>query len=206
MRLHREVFDRHVKHFKPGAVIFQEGDRGEELYIIIEGEVEIRKSTYTSSSKTLISLGQGDIFGEMAIIEKKARSATAVATKPTRLLIMNEVLFEKVIERNSDFAKKMIRILSERLRRANTILQNVIVTTRENQVIGGIIQYAHDYGTPTFNGYRINIDKFVNWACDRLGIRSEDILETIQDLLRRGIISSSALGDREIIIKQRRQF
>jgi CRP/FNR family cyclic AMP-dependent transcriptional regulator len=205
MRLHREIFDRHVKHFKPGAVIFQEGDRGEELYIIIEGEVEIRKSTYTSSSKTLISLGKGDIFGEMAIIEKKARSATAVATKPARLLIMNEVLFEKVIGHNSDFAKKMIRILSERLRRANTILQNVIVTTRENQVISGIIQYSHDYGTPTFNGYRINTDKFVNWACDRLGIRSEDILATIHDLLRRGIISNSALGEREIIIKQRRR-
>ncbi|MBN1696279.1 MAG: Crp/Fnr family transcriptional regulator [Spirochaetales bacterium] len=205
MRLNRDVFDRHVKQFKTGTVIFQEGDRGEELYIIIEGEVEIRKSTYTSSSKTLISLGRGDMFGEMAIIEKKARSATAVATKPTKLLIMNENLFEKVIEKNSDFAKKMIRILSERLRRANTILQKMIVTTRDNQIIGGLIQFAHDYGTPTFNGFRINIDKFVNWACDRLGIRSDDILQTIQDLLRRGIVTNSALGDREIILKEKKR-
>ncbi|MBN2536312.1 MAG: cyclic nucleotide-binding domain-containing protein [Spirochaetales bacterium] len=206
MRLLKDVYDKHVKLYAPGAVIFQEGDRGEELYIIIEGEVEIRKSTYTSTSKTLICLCAGDIFGEMSIIEKKARSATAVATKPTKLLVMNNALFERMIEKNPDFAKKMIKILSGRVRRANSILQNVMVTNKENQIISGMIQYAHDYGTPTYNGFRINVDKFVNWACDHLGILSEDLHGTIQDLLRKGIITYSALGKSEIVIKQRRKI
>lgn len=205
MRLHKDVYNKHVRLYAPNAVIFQEGDRGEELFIIIEGEVEIRKSTYTSSSKTLICLNEGDIFGEMAIIEKKARSATAIATKPTKLLIMNDALFERMIEKNPDFAKKMIRILAGRVRRANSILQNVMVTNKENQIIIGLIQYAHDNGTPTFNGFRINVDKFVNWACDHLGILSDDLFSTIQDLLRKGIISYSALGKSEVVIKQRRR-
>ena len=205
MRLMRDEYEKYVKLYAPGAVIFQEGDRGEELYIIIEGEVEIRKSTYSSSSKTLICLNKGDIFGEMSIIEKKARSATAVAIKPSKLLVMNDALFERMIEKNSDFAKKMIRILSGRVRRANSILQNVMVTNKENQIVSGIIQYAHDYGAPTYNGFRINVDKFVNWACDHLGILSEDLFATIQDLLRKGIISYSAIGKSEVVIKQRRK-
>jgi CRP/FNR family transcriptional regulator, cyclic AMP receptor protein len=167
--------------------------------------VEIRKSTYTSSSKTLISLCTGDIFGEMAIIEKKARSATAVAIEPTKLLVMNDVLFERMIEKNPDFAKKMIKILSGRVRRANSILQQVMVTNKENQIISGMIQYAHDYGAPTYNGFRINVDKFVSWSCDHLGLLPEDLLDTIQNLLRKGIISYSALGKSEIVIKQRRK-
>ncbi|MBN2442228.1 MAG: Crp/Fnr family transcriptional regulator [Spirochaetales bacterium] len=205
MRLGKDIYEKHVKYYAPGAVIFQEGDQGDKLYIIIEGEVEIRKSTYSSSAKTLISLNAGDIFGEMAIIEKKARSASAIAIKPTKLLIMNDALFERMIEKNSDFAKKMIRILSGRVRRANSILQNVMVTNVENQIVSGIIQYAHDFGIPTFNGYRVNVDKFVNWACDHLGILSEDLLATIQDLLRKGIISYSALGKSDVVIKQRRK-
>jgi len=205
MRVLKDVYEKHVRLYAPGAVIFQEGDRGEELYIIIEGEVEIRKSTYSSSSKTLISLHAGDIFGEMSIIENKARSASAVAIKPTKLLVMNDVLFERMIEKNPDFAKKMIRILSGRIRRANGILQNIIVTNKENQIVSGIIQYAHDYGTQTYNGFRINVDKFVNWACDHLGLLSEDLLDTIQDLLRKGIITYSALGKSEVVVKQRRK-
>jgi CRP-like cAMP-binding protein len=202
MRLHRNEYEKHVKLYAPGAVIFQEGDRGEELYIIIEGEVEIRKSTYLSSSKILMSLHTGDIFGEMAIIEKKARSASAIAVKPTKLLIMNDALFERMVEKNSDFAKKMIRILSGRIRRANSILQNVMVTNKENQIIGGLMQYAHDYGISTFNGHRINVDKFVEWACDHLGLLSDDLYNTIQDLLKKGIITYSALGKSDVIIKQ----
>jgi CRP/FNR family cyclic AMP-dependent transcriptional regulator len=205
MRLHKNVYEKHVKLYAPGAVIFEEGDRGEELYIIIEGEVEIRKSTYSSSSKTLISLHTGDIFGEMAIIEKKARSATAIAVKPSKLLVMNDALFERMVEKNSDFAKKMIRILSGRVRRANSILQSVMVTNKENQIISGLMQYAHDYGVSTFNGNRVNVDKFVDWACDHLGLLSEDLFDTIQDLLRKGIITYSALGKSEVLIKQRRK-
>ena len=203
MRVQKNVFEKYVKFYGPGTFVFQEGDRGEELYIIIEGEIEIRKSTFSSSSKTLITLQKGDIFGEMAIIEKKARSASAIVTKPTKLLVMNESLFEKMIEKNSDFAKKMIKILSGRLRRANSILQNVIVTKKESQVISGIIQYSHDYGTPTFNGFRINVDKFVEWATDHLGILADDLLTVVRDLLKKGIITYSALGKSEVIVKHR---
>jgi CRP/FNR family cyclic AMP-dependent transcriptional regulator len=202
MKINKNDFEHHIKFFEPGKIIFQEGDRGEELYIIIEGEIEIRKTTYSKSTKTLITLHKGDIFGEMSLIDKKARSATAVATQPTKLLIMNETLFEVVIEKNPDFAKKMIKILSERIRRSNSILQNLIVTNKESQVLSGVFQYAHDYGIPTFNGFRFNLDKFSEWAQEHLGILDKDLSSVVKDLFKRGTISHSALGKNEVIIKQ----
>jgi CRP-like cAMP-binding protein len=76
MRVTKEVYAKHVRGFSEGSVIFKEGDKGNEMFVIIQGDVEISKVTSASSSKTLIVLAKGDIFGEMAVIEKKRRSAT----------------------------------------------------------------------------------------------------------------------------------
>ncbi len=128
MRVNKGMYEKHVKAFDAGNLIFKELDPGHEMYIIIEGKVEIRKTTSPTSSKTLIVLGQGDIFGEMAIIDKKRRSATAMSIADTKLLVLNDHLFEATLERNPDFARKMILIISERLRRANAAIQQSLVT------------------------------------------------------------------------------
>ena len=49
MRVNKEVFAKHVKLFSPGKTIFEEGDKGNEMYVIIQGEVEIRKNTSSST-------------------------------------------------------------------------------------------------------------------------------------------------------------
>ena len=73
------------------------------MYVILEGEIEILKSTSGSSNKTLVNLKKGDFFGEMALIEDKARSASAVCKKDASLLVMNNQILDSVIETNPDF-------------------------------------------------------------------------------------------------------
>ena len=118
MKIEKSTFERQVRLFDQGAVIFRENEQGSEMFIIIQGVVEIRKSTGPSSSKILTTLQKGDMFGEMAIIEKQPRSATAVAVQPTRVLVLNERLYDSMLGSNPDFARKMNRVLSERIRRA----------------------------------------------------------------------------------------
>ncbi len=203
MRINREVFEKHVKLFGPGKVIFEEGDSGEEMYVVIQGEVEIRKKTSADTSKTLAVLHTGDIFGEMALIEGKKRSATAIATQPTKLLALNDTLFENMIETNPDFAKKMIRILSERIRKANSIIENIMSTNRSNQLLDGLYQYTKENGVSTFKGYRVNIEGFAEWASKHLGIEKKEILNTMQVFLKRGIVKYSAVGKEEILVEPR---
>jgi CRP-like cAMP-binding protein len=168
--------------------------------------VEIRKRTSAKTFKTLITFREGDIFGEMALIEKKPRSATAIALKPCRMLVMNEALLDTMIENNPDFAKKMIRILSERIRKANLIIQNIASTNRQNQIFSGLQQYAHENGTSTFKGHRVKLSEFLEWARNRLGIGEKEISQTIADLLRRKVVATSALGKEEIIVNLNRQL
>jgi len=201
MRLNKGQFNKHVRSYGPGEIIFREMDTGNEMYVVIEGKVEISKSTSPTSSKTLIVLGKGDIFGEMAIVDKKKRSATATAVAPTRLLAIDEHLFDATLDKNPDFSRKMIRILSERLRRANTAIQNSLVANREHHVLGGLIQYTEEFGTSTFKGKRIDLEQFVRWASHHIGIGSKDIKPVLNDFLKRGILQPSAKSGADVLFK-----
>ena len=201
MKVSRTIYDKHVRTYPAGEVIFRENAPGKEMFIIIDGKVEITKSTTGGSSKTLIELARGDIFGEMAVVEKKTRSATARATLQTSLLVMDEALFEKTLEGNSDFARKMIRVLSERLRRANHLLQNVLASNRHNQVMEALVEYAGQFGETTFKGIRINIDSFVEWASSHIGIDEKGIRLVVDGMVERKLLERSALGASEAILR-----
>ena len=200
MKITRNIFQQYVKTFEPGQVIFKEGEPGEVMFVIIEGEVEIRKRTAGTASRTLTTFHAGDIFGEMALIEKKPRSATALATKASRMLVMNEALLDKLLEGNPDFAKKMIRILSERIRKANLIIQNIASTNRQNQVFSGLQDFARSKGMSTFKGHRVNIQEFLEWGRSSLGISEKEVTQILQEFLRRRVVTHSALGKGEILV------
>jgi CRP/FNR family transcriptional regulator, cyclic AMP receptor protein len=203
MKIEKSTFEKSVRLFDHGAVIFKENDEGSEMFIIISGIVEIRKSTGASSSKILTTLQKGDMFGEMAIIEKQPRSATAVAVQPTRVLVLNEKLYDSMIASNPDFARKMNKVLSERIRRADAIIQNILSTNRQNQLYSGLVQYARESGVSTFKGSRVSISEFNAWAVAHLGIMEKDVQAIVAQLLKRGVINYSARGKDEILIEPR---
>ncbi len=201
MKIEKSTFEKSVRFYDQGAVIFKENDDGDEMFIIIQGVVEIRKSTGPSSSKILTTLQKGDMFGEMAIIEKQPRSASAVAIQPTRVLVLNDKLYDSMVGTNPDFARKMNRVLSERIRRADAIIQNIMTTNRQNQLWTGLIQYAREKGVATFKGSRVGIADFTVWAVQHLGMSDKDVQAILAQFLKREIIAFSARGKDEIIVE-----
>ncbi len=206
MKITKNVYQKYVKTFESGEVLFKEGEPGDVMFIIIQGEVEIRKRTSAKTARTLITFQEGDIFGEMSLIEKKPRSATAIALTPCRTLVVNEALLDNMIENNPDFAKKMIRILSERIRKANLIIQNISSTNRKNQIFNGLKTFAQEKGISTFKGPRVKLSEFTDWARNRLGIGEKELKQTIADLLKHRIVTASAVGEEEIIVNLNRQL
>jgi CRP/FNR family transcriptional regulator, cyclic AMP receptor protein len=201
MKINKATYNKHVKLFENGTTIFNEGDEGQEMYVIIDGSVEIQKSTSASSSKTLITLSNGDIFGEMALIENKKRSASAIAAKKTKLLVLNDHLFETMLGENPDFARKMIKMLSERLRRTNYHLQHILGTNKQKQIYNGLMQYIEKYGVDTYKGKRINLAAFIKWTSQHLGLSINDIKYSMNDFfIKKGLLKPSALGNGEYIV------
>jgi len=204
MKIEKAIYERYVRGYTPGETIFDEGKSGDLMYVIVEGEVEIRKRTSRTATKTLAVFHAGDIFGEMALIEKKPRSATAIATRQSKLLAMNDKLLEAMIDGNPDFARKLIRMLAERLRKSNAIIQTITANNRQEQVLSGLHRFAREQGQTTFKGPRINLEDFVSWAQTHLGIKGQEVRIALEHLGRRGVVQPSALGSTEILIPDRR--
>lgn len=200
MRIPKETYAQYVRTYGSGELVFREGEEGAEMYLIVDGQVEIRKETSGSAAKTLVNLHKGDLFGEMALIDNKLRSASAVTASDTKLLALNVQLFDSMIEHNPDFSRKMIRILAERVRSTNQIIQNVLSSNHENQIMRGIVEFAAEYGTSTFKGKRLNVDDFIGWASEHLGISRSDIRKAMQKLQARGVLNASAKGEGEVIL------
>jgi CRP-like cAMP-binding protein len=196
-----KTFDRYQRLFDADSMIFREGDEGAEMYIITQGRVEIRKATGPSAAKTLTTFQAGDIFGEMALIDRKPRSATAVAVEPTKVLVLNEALFDRMLVSNPDFARRMIGILSDRIRRANQVIKNLMATSRQNQVWAGLVDYAKIHGVSGFKGYRLKTAGFVQWAVEHLGMSAKDIEAILEVFLHRHIVNYSARGTEEILVE-----
>ena len=100
-----------MRSFKAGDVIFQQGDAAEELYVVQSGTVEIRLG-----NRVLDTLSELLIFGEMALIDRSPRSATAVAATDVSLVPVGEKQFLFLASRTPHFALNVMRVLAQRLR------------------------------------------------------------------------------------------
>lgn len=107
-----------VEDYAAGAVIVRQGEIGDALYVIESGSVEIRRQVRVDEH-VLAVLRAGDYFGEMAILNQRGRSATAVARRDTRLRVIAADDFLAFMRSQDAFLGGMVRALSERLDRAN---------------------------------------------------------------------------------------
>lgn len=105
-----------VVHVDAGRVVFEQGDQGDAFYLVVKGAVTISRG-----EAKLATLGPREGFGEMSILDKETRSATATAAEDTTLLSLDRDSFDRIIEQNPVVARGVYRVLTERLR--NTLAQ-----------------------------------------------------------------------------------
>jgi CRP/FNR family transcriptional regulator, cyclic AMP receptor protein len=103
-----------VNAYAAGEVIFTEGQPRDVMYVILEGEVDIQKH-----GQSLYKAGPGEILGEMALIDSKGRSASAVALSHCRLASLNERQFLFMVQETPGFALHVMQVLVERIRLLN---------------------------------------------------------------------------------------
>ncbi len=125
MSADKNPFAKYLTHFNRGHVLFREGDEGEDMYIIQSGRVAIKKRVKDGET-TLATLEKGDFFGEMAILERLPRSATAEVVEEGDLIVISGEIFGDMIKANPEIAVRMLRKYSIRLRETNLRLEQVL--------------------------------------------------------------------------------
>lgn len=137
------LLDRFARDYEPGTVLFREGDPGDFMYVIQAGEVEIRRSI-SDVERVLAVLPAGEFFGEMALINSRPRSATAVVRRPSRLLVIEPRTFEAMIRGKTEIAVRMIRTLAGRLERANQQIEILLLPSANHRVVQTLRRLAEE--------------------------------------------------------------
>jgi len=97
-----------------GEVIFQQFDMGAEMFVVLEGQVELQFAPNASET-----LGPGEPFGEMALIDQAPRTATAIARTACKLAVIPEKRFLFLVQTTPYFALQLMKVMADRLRRMN---------------------------------------------------------------------------------------
>ena len=128
-----EAVARHtqVLRARRGTVIFSEAASGNWMALLVDGAVDVLKLDASQRNRLLATLGPGQLLGEMAFVDGQTRSATAVATKETTLLVLTRAALDRLVEENPTLVIKLLpavmRQLVLRLRRTNVQLVDRLV-------------------------------------------------------------------------------
>ena len=116
--------------FASGEYIFREGEAGNRLFLIVEGEVRISRDVPGSGEEALAILKPGAMFGEMAVFDRSERSTDAISNGGTKVITIARSDFELLLDFNRELAYKvlwaMVRMLSGRLRSTNDSLRTFL--------------------------------------------------------------------------------
>lgn len=115
------AIEKCINEYETSEVIFEEGSVGHELFVVLDGKVDIVKQSGAGRTR-IITLGKGEFFGEMAVIDGSARSASAIAATPnTRVMRINHARFVYLVSQQPAFALMIMDALSKRLRASNAV-------------------------------------------------------------------------------------
>ena len=122
-----------------GTMVFREGDSARDMYVLINGEMEVLKRSHEGIDARVALLGPGDWFGEMSILDVQPRSATVRALAPSRLLLLTsadlDALYRYDLKSYAIIVLNLARELSRRLRVADGILADFIANVVDTYIV-----------------------------------------------------------------------
>lgn len=179
-----KLFEKYGVTVDSGKILFQEGEEGDRMYIIQDGSVRISKQI-GGKEHILAVLGKGDFFGEMAIVTKVKRSATATAVGTVRLLGFNREGFLGMIEKNAGIALNVIDKLCRRLQHTNNQIQHLVKRNTKG-LIALNLYYA--FAENDFEQARLEYHKLSREISLNLELPQEAVLEYIDGLIKQNIV------------------
>jgi CRP-like cAMP-binding protein len=135
------------REYAPGEVLFREGESGDVMFVIQSGSVKISKSV-GGYDKVLATLGPGEFFGEMAILNGKPRTATATVLEKTRCLLIEARTLEEMVAKSSEIALRLIKKLAKRLDSADSLVEILLHRDPKARVLLALTRHAEASGAP----------------------------------------------------------
>jgi CRP/FNR family transcriptional regulator, cyclic AMP receptor protein len=194
-----DSLDQFAQEFPAGTVLFREGERGNVMYVVQGGEIELRRHVGATGSPSSVAgervialLSAGQFFGEMAILKDRPRSATAVVRHDARLLVIGATMFEAMLRARPEIALRIIATLTERIESANQQVELLLLPTPNHRVVQCLRQFAdEELAGQRAPGIAILVRKRASDIADRTGLTLPEVHEVLGRLAKTHLVVPS---------------
>jgi len=156
--------------------------------VIASGRVKVCVSSSGGKELILATLGPGQFFGEMALLDDAPRSATVVAQLPSSTYRIRRQDFDQLLESHPSIARKLLRELSLRLRRANAQMESLVTLDVVGRLARFFIDLARQHGQLLGNGWVAVRRPTHQDIANSIGTSRETVTRLINDLEQRGLV------------------
>jgi CRP/FNR family transcriptional regulator, cyclic AMP receptor protein len=176
------------RSFPAGTRVFHEGDRSDACYIVREGSFRVTREHSDGRAITLATLGPGEVFGELAMLDGDLRSASAESLTEGELLALPAVDVKALLARHPEISVKLVAALVRRLRAANERISRQSFQTVPSRVAGVLSQLASE----STGGESGEVTIRMNQAdlAQLAGTSRESVSRFLADLERSGVVRS----------------
>jgi len=175
-----------------GEVLFREGQRGDRLYVIVNGKIKLGRSSTDGRENLMAILGPGEMFGELSLFDPGPRTATATAVADTELIGMgNESLHEYLKDRPA-VSLALLGALARRLRRTNDSVADLVFTDVPGRVAKALLDLAGRFGRPAEEGVLVAHDLTQEELAQLVGASRETVNKALADFASRGWLKLEA--------------
>lgn len=174
-------------------VLFEVGETGEEMYIIVEGLLKISVDDPASErQKTIAMLGEGEIVGEMASFGEQERSARATAIKETELLGLKKEDFIELFQQYPRIGLNLVNALSERLLATDKEIHSLTFQNVPGRLAACLLRLAEKFGTTLESGRKIDIELTHKRLAELVGTNRETVSRYMKKFKQAGGVVSES--------------
>ncbi len=186
-RLSQVIIDR---QYRKNQIIFGEGDPGEALFLLKTGKIKLTKTTPDGREQILAFRSAGEIFAEVVLFDGGAYPATAEIIEDARVGIIRNQDIERIILDNVDIAISLLKIMSKRLRHAQTSLKDIALKDVYGRLASTLLKLASEHGLKSEAGTKISLNLTHQDLANMIGTSRESVNRVISEWRKEGVLDA----------------
>ncbi|GAB3705356.1 Crp/Fnr family transcriptional regulator [Mariniluteicoccus flavus] len=171
-----------------GAILFHEGDSGDQLYVVVNGKIKLGRHGTTGRENLLAVLGPGQMFGELSAFDPGPRSTTATAVTKCELRVLEHSELDTWLAGRPEVALGLLGQLAGRLRRSNDVVSDLVFSDVPGRVAKALLDLASRFGERTDAGLVVHHELTQEELAQLVGASRETVNKALADFAARGWI------------------
>ena len=177
-----------LRTYRRGETIVQQGQPGDAFYVIVRGRVAVAIVAPDGREVVLNTLGEGDHFGEMALLDEAPRSASVIAQEKSDLAILSRTVFLDLLKSNFVLTRALLAAFSARLRRANATIEGLASLDVKSRLARYFRELAATRGRKAGGGWSVVVRPSQREIADTIGSSRETVSRTMTQMAAEQLI------------------